>query len=85
MDVESLWLIFKHILFDAISTYAPIKQTHTKACLYPSFIHAALNKKLVLWHKRFSICGKVTYKKQALICDKLICKHHAAIKQRVIT
>ena len=50
MDVESLWLIFKQILFDTISTYVPIKQTHTKACVYPSFIRAALNKKLALWH-----------------------------------
>ena len=51
MDVESFCLIFKQILFDAISIYIPIKQTHTKACVYPSFIRAALNKKLVLWHK----------------------------------
>ena len=49
--------------------------------MYPSFIRAALNKKLALWHKRFSIYGKVACKKkQALICNKLIRKHHAAIE-----
>ena len=45
MNVESLRLIFKQILFDVISTYVPIKQTHTKACVYPSTIRGALNNK----------------------------------------
>ena len=49
------------------------------------FIKRASNKKkyISLAYKRFSPAGRVAYK-QAIKCNKLLYKHHARIKSRLI-
>jgi hypothetical protein len=85
LDIEGLWLIFKQVLFDVISVCVPIgapaKSSKRK---YPRYIHTALSRKKVLWRKRLSACGKAAYKAQAVRCDKLIMRHHAAIERKII-
>jgi hypothetical protein len=85
LDTESLWSIFKQVLFDAFSVCVPV-HTHgnSRKRKYPKYVRAALNKKKALWHKRFSAFGKTAYKAQALQCDKLIRRHHAAIERKII-
>ena len=48
------------------------------------FIKRVLNKKVSLWHKRFSPVGRVAYKHQAIKCNKLLNKHYACIESRLI-
>jgi hypothetical protein len=85
-DIESLWSIFKRILFNAISVCVPVTTSSQRSSKlsYPKHIRVALNKKKTLWRKRFSALGKSAYKAFALKCDKLIRRHHAGIERRII-
>ena len=86
MEIEQLWLAFKNILFDAISVSVPVYETlrTAKQCVYPKYLHYALNKKKALWRKRSSPIGKAVYKAYTFKCDKLVRHFHAAVEQRII-